>query len=103
MNSSNMPNTSSLRLGTLCLALFLSGCASSLHTPYAAPAASVPTQWQYANANTATASLSPWWTGFNDPVLNQLVAQALARNNNLAAATIDVVGSTPSGTCCCCG
>jgi NodT family efflux transporter outer membrane factor (OMF) lipoprotein len=91
MSSFNMPNTSSLRLGALCLALLLSGCASSLHTPYAAPATSVPTQWQYANGGTnAVASLSPWWTGFNDPVLNQLVDQALARNNDLAAATIRV-------------
>ena len=90
MSFSDMPHTPSLRLGALCLALLIGGCASSLHTPYAAPATSVPTQWQYANTSTATASLSPWWTGFNDPVLNQLVAQALARNNNLAAATIRV-------------
>ncbi|WP_367848077.1 efflux transporter outer membrane subunit [Rhodoferax sp. WC2427] len=73
---------------TLLYALLLSGCAS-LQTPYTAPVTQVPAQWQYASATTAMGS-DPWWTRFNDPVLNQLVEQALLRNNNLAAATIRV-------------
>ncbi|MDB5894687.1 MAG: transporter [Rhodoferax sp.] len=92
MRSSFQP---SFRAGALCLALLASGCASSLHTPYAAPATSVPTQWQYpAGENSSTAAgvtpPSPWWNGFNDPVLTQLVEQALQRNNDLAAAGIRV-------------
>ncbi|WP_239467131.1 efflux transporter outer membrane subunit [Rhodoferax koreensis] len=97
MSSSKMPSSlqTSFRLGALCLALLAAGCASSLHTPYAAPATSVPTQWQYAaGANgghgQTPAPLSPWWTGFNDPALSQLIEQALQRNNNLAAAAIRV-------------
>jgi outer membrane protein TolC len=97
------PRSSILRLGALVLALLASGCATSLHTPYAAPSASVPAQWQYgatSASGTATATragtavhvapLAPWWSGFNDPVLNQLVDQALLRNNDLAAAAIRV-------------
>lgn len=73
---------------TLFCALLLTGCAS-IQTPYTAPVTLVPTQWQYASAATATHT-DLWWTRFNDPVLNQLVNQALLRNNNLAAATIQV-------------
>ncbi|WP_295956055.1 efflux transporter outer membrane subunit [Rhodoferax sp.] len=73
---------------TLLCALLLTGCAS-IQAPYTAPVTQVPTQWQYASAATATHA-SPWWTRFNDPVLDQLVDQALLRNNNLAAATIKV-------------
>ncbi|MEO5796433.1 MAG: efflux transporter outer membrane subunit [Rhodoferax sp.] len=75
----------------LLCSLLLTGCAS-LQTPYSAPVTQVPTQWQYANG-VATASISStdaWWKSFNDPVLNQLIDQALLRNNNLAAATIKV-------------
>ena len=75
-------------LYSLLFSLLLSGCAS-LQTPYTAPVTQVPTQWQYASAATAT-NTDPWWTRFNDPVLDQLVEQALLRNNNLAAATIRV-------------
>lgn len=73
---------------TLLCALLLTGCAS-IQTPYTAPTAPLPAQWQYAAATTA-ANTDPWWTRFNDPVLDQLVNQALLRNNNLAAATIRV-------------
>ena len=68
--------------------LVLSGCATS-QAPYTAPATSLPAQWQYGTASTA-ASTDAWWKGFNDPVLDQLINQALQRNNNLAAATIKV-------------
>ena len=73
---------------SLLCALLLTGCAS-LPTPYTAPTTSLPAQWQYTTGTTAT-STDPWWTRFNDPVLDQLVDQALLRNNNLAAATIRV-------------
>ena len=80
-------------LGALCLALAATGCAVGPHTPYAAPATSVPTQWQFATGEATqrgVAPLTPWWTGFNDPVLSQLIDQALLRNNDLAAAGIRV-------------
>ena len=77
---------------TLLCSLLLTGCVG-LPTPYTAPATSLPAQWQYDTAPTTmptVADTDPWWTRLDDPVLNQLVDQALLRNNNLAAATIKV-------------
>ena len=72
----------------LLCSLLLTGCAS-LQTPYSAPVTQVPAQWQYA-IPLAAASTDTWWKSFNDPVLDQLIAQALLHNNNLAAATLKV-------------
>ncbi len=72
----------------LVCALLLTGCATQ-QAVYSPPATTVPAQWQYGTATSAVAA-DAWWTAFNDPVLDQLVAQALAHNNNLAAATIQL-------------
>lgn len=86
----------SLRPAALALALLLAGC-SSLRTPYEAPAVAIPAQWQHATgpaaangARDAQAATGAWWKAFNDPVLDSLVESALARNNDLAVATIRV-------------
>lgn len=89
-----MTHTALLRPAALALALALAGC-STLRTPYEAPAVAVPAQWPnapqaQAGARDAQAATSHWWKAFNDPVLDSLVDAALARNNNLAAATIQV-------------
>ena len=78
--------------------LLASGCASNFNGPYQAPALTVPAQYSQAsaaavaNADAAVpASLGGlWWTRFNDPELDRLVADVLQRNNNLAAAAIRV-------------
>ncbi|MGE5452364.1 MAG: efflux transporter outer membrane subunit [Acidobacteriota bacterium] len=70
------------------LAALLSACASSGPVPQ--PALTVPAGWQQAGAEPAAGQLSPWWQGMNDPVLTQLIQEALARNNNLAQAAIKV-------------
>jgi NodT family efflux transporter outer membrane factor (OMF) lipoprotein len=51
-----------------------------------------PATWQHApNAQTAeTADLKTWWQGFNDPLLNELIDQALAANHDLKIATARV-------------
>lgn len=69
----------------------LAGCAS-LRTPFEAPAVAVPAQWQHAQAaaRDAQAVTGAWWKAFGDPVLDSLVASALARNNDLAVAAIKV-------------
>ncbi|MFH0781724.1 MAG: efflux transporter outer membrane subunit [Pseudomonadota bacterium] len=74
-------------IGSIFPALLLTGCAALFKTPYQTPAATLPTAWQ---GQTTTASPAPnsWWQGFGDPVLNDLIAEALARNNDLAAATM---------------
>src|SRR5690606_8801753 len=43
-----------------------------------------------ANAASARQAQGRWWTAFGDPKLDQVVEQALAKNNDLAAAAIAV-------------
>ncbi len=51
-----------------------------------------PANWEHApNAQTSeTADLKTWWQGFNDPLLNELIYQALAANHDLKIATARV-------------
>ncbi|HEX8777834.1 MAG TPA: hypothetical protein VF738_06915, partial [Rhodanobacter sp.] len=46
----------------------------------------VPAQWQHAAAaqSAAPADLRGWWRAFDDPALDTLVDQALARNLDVA-------------------
>ena len=73
--------------------LVLGGCGA-MTTPYESPDVTVPARWTQpmpdAAADTAKASLSEWWTAFNDTTLDGLVSEALQKNNDLAAATIRV-------------
>ena len=74
--------------------LLASGCASNFNGPYQAPALTLPAQYSQGTAATVTDAAVPaapgtlWWTRFNDPELDRLVADVLQRNNNLAAAAI---------------
>ena len=74
--------------------LALGGCGSLTQTPYNAPPTTTPTQWQNAVASSAAANDAPavdrWWSQFNDAALDALIADVLARNNDLAAAGIKV-------------
>lgn len=47
-----------------------------------------PAQWQHAPNDPITVAndLQTWWQGFNDPLLNELIAQALAANQDLKIA-----------------
>jgi len=81
--------------GALLLAVttLLAACASP--SAYRAPEVAVPAGWQQAAAAAApaaSAAATPdrWWERFGDPALNQLVDEALKRNNNLAVAAIKV-------------
>jgi multidrug efflux system outer membrane protein len=71
------------------LPLVVSGCASVLPTTSPAPALALPTHWSAPapGGNTAPASsLAAWWNHFNDPLLSQLVTQALQANTSVASA-----------------
>ena len=74
--------------------LMLGGCASTFNSLFRTPALKIPAQYTHDSAVsmpvTPATDGMPWWTRLNDPVLDQLVAEVLARNNNLAAATIRV-------------
>ncbi|MFH1805946.1 MAG: efflux transporter outer membrane subunit [Pseudomonadota bacterium] len=83
-----------LKSGTILMVVTLGACSSLSTVDYTLPATSVPTGWQGETASdTAGVAMmvsSDWWSNFNDPVLNSLIAEALSRNNDLAAATIKV-------------
>lgn len=84
----------------LAVLLMLGGCASTFNAVFRTPALKLPAQYSQGGAvstpltaatpATPAPAGTPWWTRLNDPVLDQLVAEVLARNNNLAAATIRV-------------
>ncbi|MDF1485848.1 efflux transporter outer membrane subunit [Ramlibacter sp. H39-3-26] len=80
-----------LAAGLLGLALLLGGCAGA-PAPYGAPVTAMPAQWRHAGADTldAQAATGAWWKAFGDPALDALEEEALARNNDLAAAAIRV-------------
>jgi NodT family efflux transporter outer membrane factor (OMF) lipoprotein len=67
----------------------LSGCAT--HTAFQPPATHMPARYAQADASVAAAAPGQdWWRRFGDARLDALVAQALARNNDLAQAAIAV-------------
>ncbi|BDG10018.1 efflux transporter outer membrane subunit [Anaeromyxobacter paludicola] len=71
------------------LALGLCACAAS--RAHERPQADVPPTWnRQAEASGAPAADSRWWSRFGDPALDRLVAEALRRNNDLAAAALKV-------------
>ncbi|MGZ8190582.1 MAG: efflux transporter outer membrane subunit [Methylococcaceae bacterium] len=66
--------------------LLLSGCA--VGPDYHAPKVPVPKQWSGTQAKTrpGTPQADQWWKAFNDPVLNQLITDAIAANLDLKQA-----------------
>jgi NodT family efflux transporter outer membrane factor (OMF) lipoprotein len=77
-----------------CVALACAGCA--VGPDYREPPTVAPDEW-HALHNAATApagdpaSLADWWKTLNDPTLNQLIDQALARNKTAKEAYARVV------------
>jgi NodT family efflux transporter outer membrane factor (OMF) lipoprotein len=94
--------------GAVALSLAISGCAM-LRTPYVQPVVTAAPQWRHSQAVAPLPADGAWWRRFGDPQLDRLVDRALARNNNLAVAAINlrraqlqaryaVVNPTVSGT-----
>lgn len=69
------------------LATALAGCAA-VGPDYRAPQPEAPAQWSAAADTRALdrAALAEWWRQFRDPLLDGLVADALAANRDLATA-----------------
>ncbi|SRR5579871_239882 len=86
-----MPSRSFLRLLGVAGVLFLSAC--SLQPKYTRPTAAIPPAykeplpagWKEAQPRDEAAK-ADWWLIYDDPVLNQLEAQATASNQTVAAA-----------------
>lgn len=79
-----------LRVATLVFAVTMSACAAIVRTPYVAPEVSTPAQWSGDDTADATVIGDAWWQRFGDAELDRVIAFALERNNDLAAAAIRV-------------
>lgn len=71
------------------LLLFLSGCM--VGPDYHAPCLDIPDAFKYETADSKGDLNNKWWLQFEDPVLDDLIEEALANNQNVkvAAANID--------------
>jgi NodT family efflux transporter outer membrane factor (OMF) lipoprotein len=76
-----------LNLWPLLLVLFVSSCAGHSGS-YQTPELTLPATWEQAIDTEAFLDKDHWWHAFEDPMLNQLVDEALIRNNDLAAAAL---------------
>lgn len=65
----------------LMLAMLLSAC--SLAPRYDRPEQEMPKQWRAVDMGSAPLH-TDWWNRFNDPVLSELVEEALKNNQDLA-------------------
>ncbi|WP_255176193.1 efflux transporter outer membrane subunit [Bordetella genomosp. 5] len=88
MKITMQPARRAVLAGLLAVPLLLSGCGL-MQTDYQRPAVATPPAWQYATQQDIGAG-GLWWRHFDDPVLTDLVALALERNNDLAAAALRV-------------
>ncbi|CAG9250721.1 efflux transporter outer membrane subunit [Paraburkholderia unamae] len=86
----NCLHCSTLRpLALIAATAFLGACA--VGPDYHRPAVETPSSFRYASPQAEAVDTSlDWWTQFNDPVLNDLVAKALAQNKDLAIAAARV-------------
>jgi len=73
---------------TAALATLLAGCA--VGPDYQRPAVDLPAGWQSAPGQGISAQGERWWTLYADPVLDRLIEDALANNQDLALAAARV-------------
>lgn len=76
------------------LLVFLLNSCAPVGPDFVKPVAEVPESWTQPEATPLSApvpDLSTWWRTFNDPVLDNLVAIARQRNNNLEIAGLRVL------------
>jgi multidrug efflux system outer membrane protein len=74
------------RAALACLAL--AGCMSG--PDYQRPTVDAPKAFQYEPRDAAETANTEWWTQFGDPVLDKLIAEALANNLNVKVAVANV-------------
>lgn len=77
----------------LLIVFFAAGCA--IGPDYKRPAIDVPQAYRYGDTQgKPEAADSEWWKQFNDPVLDEFIAEALVNNKNvkIAAANVEKAG-----------
>lgn len=73
----------------LALAVSLTGCFT-VGPDYEKPSIQAPQQWRFAIEEAQDTANLPWWEQLHDPVLNQLVEQAIHHNLDLKVAIANV-------------
>jgi len=73
------------RLLTIIAAIIVSSACTPTRVNNPLPPAG-PAGWQHSPETQSTTDLKTWWQGFQDPQLNQLIAQALSANHDLKIA-----------------
>ncbi len=76
------------RLAPLALAVLAAGC--TVGPDYTRPTIDAPAAFLYAPKDAADTANTLWWKQFGDPVLDQLIAEALAHNLNIKVAAANV-------------
>ena len=73
----------------LLVAVVLTGCM--IGPNYKRPSVDVPQSWRFEDKEAKDVANTTWWEQFNDPVLNDLIQDALKENKDLkvAAARIE--------------
>ncbi len=88
-------------LSMMAVLMVLSGC--TLNTDYQRPDLEIPAAYRYDSKAVAATANTVWWEQYGDPVLDDLIASALANNYNvqIAAANVEqaigIVTQTRSG------
>jgi outer membrane protein, multidrug efflux system len=83
MKTSHVDNLS--KAAAIVLTMILSAC-SAVGPSYQAPKTDMPAHWSEETRNVseqADTSLAAWWVRFKDPVLDSLIKQAMASNQDL--------------------
>jgi multidrug efflux system outer membrane protein len=68
--------------------LLLSGCM--MGPDYQRPKVDMPALFRYEPQEAAEMANSTWWNQFNDPILDQLIIEALIQNKNVKAAAANI-------------
>jgi len=72
----------------IAMATIVSSCVQG--PDYARPAVDAPADFRFEPASVAETANTEWWKQFGDPVLDQLIATALANNLNVKVAAANV-------------
>ncbi len=73
---------------SLAASIAVAGCM--LGPDYRRPDIAVPATYEYLPSNAANTANTAWWKQFDDPVLDALIAEALANNSNVKQAAANV-------------
>lgn len=84
-----MPSTHAMRAAILATAVLIAAGCTSVGPDYQAPDATIGATWRQARESGLTDGApvdGAWWHTFGDPMLNDIVEQALSQNLDLRAA-----------------